>query len=69
MVIFDSIQKMYYYEDPSAKLDTAQHWPSIGKNVAQDRLLISCPCWNDNSGMHLTSNSGPNSGRQHLFPA
>ena len=51
---------------PSVKLDTAQHWLSIGKNVAKDRLPI---CSNDNSGMHLAANSGPNSGRQHLFSA
>ena len=51
------------------KLDTAQHWPSIGKNVADDWLPISCRCWNDNSDMYLMANSGPNSGRQHLFSA
>ena len=39
----------------------------IEKNVAEDRLPISCRCWNDNSGMDLAANSGPNSGRQHLF--
>ena len=54
---------------PSAKLYTAQHWSSIGKNVAEDRLPISCRCWNDNSGMHLAANAGPNSVRQHLFLA
>ena len=52
---------------PIAKLDTAQHWPSIGKDVAEDRLPISCRCWNNNSSMHLVANSGPNSGRQYLF--
>ena len=36
---------------------------------AEDRCPISCRCWNDNSGMHLASNSGPNSGRQNLFSA
>ena len=49
----------------SAKSDMAQHWLSIGKSVAEDRLPISCRCWNDNSGMHLAVNSG----RQHLFSA
>ena len=51
----------------SAKLYTGQHWPSIGKNVTEDRLPISCRCWNDNSGMYLAANSGINSVRQHLF--
>ena len=37
------------------------------QKFAEDRLPISCHCWNDNSGMHLAANSGPNSGRQHLF--
>ena len=46
----------------SAMLDTAQHWPRIGKNVVKDRLPISRRCWNDNSGMHLATNSVPNSG-------
>ena len=36
---------------------------------AEDRLPISCRCWNDNSGIHLSNNSGANSGRQHLFSA
>ena len=54
---------------PSLKLDTTQHWASIGKNVAEDRLPISCCCWNDNPGMHLAANPGPNSGRQQLFSA
>ena len=54
---------------PSAKLDTAQDWPSIGNIFAEDRLPISCRCWNDNSGRHLAANSGPNLGRQHLFSA
>ena len=39
------------------------------QKFAEDRLPISCRCWNDNSGMHLAVNSGPNSGRQHLFLA
>ena len=59
----------FYFADPSAKLDTAQHWPSIGKNFSEDRLPISCHYWNDNFGMHLAATSGPNSGRQHLFSA
>ena len=25
---------------PSVKFDTAQHWPSIGKNIVEDRLLL-----------------------------
>ena len=54
---------------PSAKLDTAQHWPSIGNFFAEDRLPILCRCWNYNSGIHLVDNFGPNSGRQHFFPA
>ena len=54
---------------PNVKLDTAQDWPSIVKNFAEYRLPISCRCWNDNSGMHLAANSGPNSGCQHLFSA
>ena len=54
---------------PSAKLDTAQHWPSIDKSVAEEWLPILRCCWNDNSGMHLVANAGPNSGRQHLFSA
>ena len=39
------------------------------QKIAEDRLPISCRCWNDNSGMHLVANAGPNSGRQHLFSA
>ena len=39
------------------------------QKFAEDRLPISCRCWNDNSGMHLAANSGPNSGRQYLFSA
>ena len=39
------------------------------QKLSGDRLPISCSCWNDNSGMHLAANSGPNSGRQHLFSA
>ena len=57
------------FQSPSANLDTAQYWPSICKNVAEDRLPISCRCWNDNSGMHLAANSGPNSSRQYLLSA
>ena len=48
------------------KLDTTQDWAKIDKNVAEDRLPVSCRCWNDNSGMHLAVNCGPNSGRQDL---
>ena len=55
--------------NPIAKIDTAQYWPSIGKYVAEDRLSISCRCWNNNSGMHLAANSGPKCGHQHLFLA
>ena len=54
---------------PSAKLDTAQHWPSIAKNIAKDRLPILCLCWNCNFDMHLVANSGPNYGCQDLFSA
>ena len=54
---------------PSANIDLAQHWPSIGKIFAEDRFSISCRCWNDNSRMHLEANIGPNSGREHLFSA
>ena len=43
----------------------AQHRPKF----AEDRLPISCRCWNDNSGMHLAANAGPNSGRLHFFSA
>ena len=39
------------------------------QKYAKDRLPISYRCWNDNSGMHLADNSGPNSGRQYLFSA
>ena len=39
------------------------------QKFAEDRLPISCRCWNDNSGMHLVANVGPNSGRQYLFSA
>ena len=39
------------------------------QKFAEDRLPISCRCWNDNSGIHLAANAGPNSGRQHLFSA
>ena len=39
------------------------------QKFAEDRLPISCRCWNDNSGMHFAANAGPNSGRQHLFSA
>ena len=72
MIILENIKnlgkmKMEWY--PSAKLDTVQHWPSIGKNVAEDRLPILRRCWNDNSDLHLVANSGPKSGRQHLFSA
>ena len=52
---------------PSAKLDTAQHWLSVGKNVAEDRLPISCRCQNDNTGLYLAASSGPNFGCQHLI--
>ena len=48
------------FEVPSAKLDTAQHWSSIGKNVPEDRWPILCRCWNDNSGMQLVADSGQN---------
>ena len=39
------------------------------QKFAEDRLPISCRCWNNNSGMHLAANSGPNSGCQHFFSA
>ena len=39
------------------------------QKFAEDWLPISCRCQNDNSGMHLAANSGPNSGYQHLFSA
>ena len=39
------------------------------QKFAEDLLPISCRCWNDNSGMHLACNSGPNSGHQYLFSA
>ena len=39
------------------------------QKFAEDRLSILCRCWNDNSGMHLAANSGPNSGHQYLFSA
>ena len=52
---------------PSAKLNPAQPWPSIGKIVAEDRLPISGRCPNDNSGMHLAANSGPNSAANTCF--
>ena len=49
-----------------------RYGPTLGQHrqkFAEDRLPISCRCWNDNSGMHLAANAGPNSGRQHLFSA
>ena len=39
------------------------------QKFAEDGLPISCRFWNENSGMKLAANSGPNSGRQHLFSA
>ena len=39
------------------------------QKFSEDRLPISCRCWNDNAGLHLAANSGPNSGRLHLFSA
>ena len=54
-------------------LDTSRYFrygPTLAQHrqkIAEDRLPISCHCWNDNSGMHLVANSGPNSARQHFF--
>ena len=39
------------------------------QQFSEDWLPKSCRCWNDNPSMHLAANSGPNSGRQHLFSA
>ena len=38
---------LFWGQDTSAKLETAQYWLSIGKNVAKDRLPISYRYWND----------------------
>ena len=59
----------FYKNNPSAKLDTAQHWPRIGKNAAVERLPLSCRGWNDKSSMHSDANYSPNSGRYQLFSA
>ena len=37
--------------------------------VSEDWFTILCRCWNDNSGMHLAANFGPNSGRQCFLSA
>ena len=34
-----------------------------------DRLPRTCHYWNDNSGIYLATNSGPDSGRQYLCSA
>ena len=49
---------------------TRSQCPTLAQHhqkFAEYRLPILCRYWNDNSGMYLAANSGPNSGRQHLF--
>ena len=51
----ENVKKIDFLNHLSAKLDTAQHRISIGKNVAEDGLPISCCCWNDNFGVQTAT--------------
>ena len=62
-------KKLFSYFKPKCKVRYGTTLAQHRQKFAEDRLPISCRCWNDNSGMHLAANSGPNSGRQHLFSA
>ena len=63
---------LYFQKLRSIPKCEVRYGPTLAQHrhkFAEDRLPISCRCWNDNPGMYLAANPGPNSGCQHLFLA